>query len=493
MLFNSLHFLIFFPVTVFLYYLLPHKFRWVCLLAASYYFYMSWNPVYAFLILFTTGVNFIAAIYMGKTESHKKKKAFLLLGIISSLSVLFVFKYFNFLNEVGAGLLSYIGLSVSPISIKVLLPVGISFYTFQTLSYTIDVYRGRTEAEKHFGIFALYVSFFPQLVAGPIERSTNLLPQFYEKHSFDGQRMREGILLMLWGLFKKMVIADRLAVFVNTVYAGVTGQPGWVILIATLFFSFQIYCDFSGYSDIAIGAARCMGFDLMQNFNRPYLATSIRGFWQRWHISLSTWFRDYLYIPLGGGRVKKPRHIFNLITTFVVSGLWHGANTTFVVWGFFHAVSQVIGDLTKKLRDKIWGLAKLENSRIRKALAWFITFGIVTMLWVVFRAENMKDAVYIYKSIAKSILMGGKTGEVAWLSPYMFTLGLNKYQVIAGLAAVIILIGVELSQTKTDLMACMRARHFALWWIVIICIVISILIFGIYGNMEAQQFIYFQF
>ena len=278
MLFNSLHFLIFFPIVVMLYYILPHRIRWVCLLVASYYFYMSWNPIYAVLILFTTGVNFLSAIFMQKTHSKKHKKAFLLIGLLSSLVVLFVFKYFNFLNESGAYLLNLIGLSVSPVSINVLLPVGISFYTFQTLSYTIDVYRGHTDVQKHFGIFALYVSFFPQLVAGPIERSTNLLPQFYEKHTFDGERMREGLLLMLWGLFKKMIIADRLAVFVNTVYKNVEGQPGWALAAATLFFSVQIYCDFSGYSDIAIGAAKCMGFNLMQNFDRPYLATSIRDF-----------------------------------------------------------------------------------------------------------------------------------------------------------------------------------------------------------------------
>ncbi len=307
MLFNSLHFLIFLPVTILLYYLLPHKYRWICLLFASYYFYMSWNPIYALLILFTTSINYFASLSMAKTDDKKIKKIYLLIGLISSLGVLFVFKYFNFLNEIGTNLLSYAGISVSALSLKVLLPVGISFYTFQTLSYTIDVYRGHSKVEKHFGIFALYVSFFPQLVAGPIERSTNLLPQFYEKHPFDGESMREGIMLMLWGLFKKMIIADRLSVFVNSVYSNVYVQPGWIILIATLFFSLQIYCDFSGYSDIAIGAAKCMGFKLMQNFNRPYFAVSIKQFWQRWHIALSSLFKDYLYVPICGKRVKKTR------------------------------------------------------------------------------------------------------------------------------------------------------------------------------------------
>ncbi len=493
MLFNSLHFLIFFPITIILYYILPHKTRWVCLLAASYYFYMSWNPIYAFLILFTTGINYYAALQMKKAQIHKRKKAFLLLGLLSSLSVLFVFKYFNFLNDVGAQILSYIGIAVSPLSIKVLLPVGISFYTFQTLSYTIDVYRGDTPAQNHFGIFALYVSFFPQLVAGPIERSTNLLPQFYEKHTFNGDKMREGLLLMLWGLFKKMIIADRFAIFVNMVYRDVTIQPGWVTLIATLLFSIQIYCDFSGYSDIAIGAAKCMGFSLMQNFNRPYLATSIKEFWQRWHISLSTWFRDYLYIPLGGSRVKKSRHIINLLTTFTVSGLWHGANITFVVWGFFHALFQIIENFTLKFRNKIWSKLRLEKSILRKAFGWFLTFSIITALWVVFRAENMTDAIYIYKSIAKSIIMGAKTGDAAWFSEYVFTLGLNKAQLFAGLVATTVLIAVELTQSKADLASFMRKRHFSFWWAIIAIMITLILMFGIYGNMEAQQFIYFQF
>ena len=493
MLFNSLHFLIFLPTTVILYFLLPHKYRWVCLLGASYYFYMSWNPVYALLILFTTGVNYFSAIQMGKSAQPRRRKAFLLSGVLSSLAVLFVFKYFNFLNQLGADILSFAGLSIDPINLKVLLPVGISFYTFQTLSYTIDVYRGHTEVEHHFGIFALYVSFFPQLVAGPIERSTNLLPQFYEKHTFDGERMREGILLMLWGLFKKMVIADRLAVFVNTAYAGARTQPGWVLLIATLFFAVQIYCDFSGYSDIAIGAARCMGFELMQNFDRPYLSVSIREFWHRWHISLSTWFRDYVYIPMGGSRVKKPRHVFNLMTTFVISGLWHGANITFVAWGFFHALFQVIGSLTSSFREKVWSRLRLQKSLLRKALGWVLTFGIVCALWVVFRAENMRDALYIYKAIAKSVLMGTQPGEAALMSGHIFTLGLSAHQLIAGIIAIVMLAGVELSQTKLNLMECMRRRHFAVWWTVIIFIFIAVLLFGVYGDFTPQEFIYFRF
>lgn len=493
MLFNSVHFLIFLPLVVLLYYIIPHRFRWICLLVASYYFYMSWNPIYAILIIFTTGINYIASLLMAKTTSKKKKKLFLLLGLLSSLSVLFIFKYYNFLNEVGINLLSYVGIKVAPLTLKLILPVGISFYTFQTLSYTIDVYRGETKVEKHFGIFALYVSFFPQLVAGPIERSTNLLPQFRKKHYFDGYKIREGVIQMLWGLFKKMVIADRFALFVNTVYSDVYVQPGWVMLLSTLFFAIQIYCDFSGYSDIAIGAAKCMGFDLMQNFDRPYLAISLKQFWARWHISLSTWFKDYLYIPLGGNRVKKARNIFNILLTFTVSGLWHGANITFIIWGFFHAFFQVIENATKKTRDNMWRFFKLHKSFIRKFIGWAVTFCVVSLLWVVFRAQNMNDAIYIYKSIAKSVLNGNSTGDIAWMSPYIFELGLNKPQLTAGLIAIAILLIVELLQCKTSILDNMKKRHFTVWWVAIIILVVAIALFGIYGNLEAQQFIYFQF
>ncbi|MCE7945771.1 MAG: MBOAT family protein, partial [Chlorobi bacterium CHB1] len=312
MLFHSLEFIIFFPVVVAIYFLAPLRFRQFFLLLASYYFYMCWKAEYAVLILLSTGIDYVAALHMHKTSGRG--------------NIFYEFPLFD-----------------------ILLPVGISFYTFQTLSYTIDVYRSEKTPERNFIKFALYVTFFPQLVAGPIERSTRLLPQFDHEHKFDANRVVSGLRLMLWGFFKKLVIADRLALYVNEVYNNPADYTGLPVIIATYFFAFQIYCDFSAYSDIAIGAARVLGFDLMKNFRQPYLAQSIGEFWKRWHISLSTWFRDYLYIPLGGNRVSRLRWYVNLMAVFLISGLWHGANWTFVVWGALHGSYFVLSLLTQKL------------------------------------------------------------------------------------------------------------------------------------------------
>ena len=320
MLFNSLHFLIFFPIVIVIYFCIPHKYRWILLLFASYYFYMSWKAEYVILILISTIIDYFVAIKISREDNEKMRKIYLLLSIITNIGLLISFKYLNFISSSVSEFLQLFSIQFSPIILDVLLPVGISFYTFQTLSYTIDVYRRRIKPERHFGIFAVYVSFFPQLVAGPIERGKNLLPQFLEKHYFDYIRVTNGLKLMLWGFFKKIVIADRLAVVVNAVYNNPTEFTGAPLILATVFFAFQIYCDFSGYSDIAIGTAQVMGYNLMDNFKRPYFAGSISEFWQRWHISLSTWFRDYLYIPLGGSRVSIPRWYFNLIIIFIVSG-----------------------------------------------------------------------------------------------------------------------------------------------------------------------------
>ena len=338
MLFNSIHFLIFFPVVVALYFSMPHKYRWVLLLVASYYFYMAWRAEYIFLIVFSTLIDYYAAIFMEKQESKSKKKKFLLLSLFSNLGLLFTFKYFNFFTSTISETFNYFNIFIDSPTFKLLLPVGISFYTFQTLSYTIDVYRGQKKAEKHLGYFAVYVSFFPQLVAGPIERSTHLLPQFFEKHDFDIERAKAGIKLMLWGFFMKVAIADRLAFYVNDVYNNLESYTSGHYMVATYFFAYQIYCDFAGYSLIAIGAAKVLGFSLMDNFRTPYYSKTISEFWKRWHISLSTWFRDYVYIPLGGNRAVKWRWYYNLFFTFLVSGLWHGANWTFLIWEALHGI-----------------------------------------------------------------------------------------------------------------------------------------------------------
>ena len=333
MLFNSVEFLLFFPIVVSLYLLIKHSQRWVLLLVASYYFYMAWKPEYILLIVASTFIDYFCGRKMGSIEEKKKRRPYLYLSLLTNLGILFTFKYFDFFTDSLQGLSEYFHLPYESPALQLILPMGISFYTFQTMSYSVDIYQGKLKPEKHFGIFALFVSFFPQLVAGPIERASNLLPQFHKPFTFDRKKAVSGLQLMLWGMFKKVVVADRLAFLVNAVYDQPGEYEGFTLFLATIFFAFQIYCDFSGYSDIAIGAARILGFDLMKNFDTPYSARNVSEFWRRWHISLSTWFKDYVYIPLGGNRVVKWRWYYNLMITFLVSGLWHGANWTFVIWG----------------------------------------------------------------------------------------------------------------------------------------------------------------
>ncbi len=394
MLFNSIHFLYFFSIVLILYYLSPFKWRWLVLLISSYYFYMSWNVNYVFLILFTTVISYYTAIKIENSKSIFNKKLYLTISILSSLSVLFFYKYFNFFGSTFNEVFSYINYDTQIPYLKLLLPVGISFYTFQTLSYSIDVYKGSMETEKHFGIYALYVSFFPQLVAGPIERSTRLLPQFKVKHKLTLDNFIMGLKWVIIGYFMKLVIADRLALYVDSVYNNVYQHAGLTFIVATVLFAFQIFCDFAGYSSIAIGIARIMGFKLMTNFNRPYFASSISDFWHRWHISLSTWFRDYFYIPIGGSRVSVSRWYLNLFLTFLVSGLWHGANWTFVIWGALHGVYIVIENLFKLQAKK-----EQKVSIFNKLLRIFIVFVLVNFAWIFFRANNLTEAFYIVNNI----------------------------------------------------------------------------------------------
>lgn len=397
MLFNSFEFLLFFPVVTILYFLLPFRFRWVLLLAASCFFYMFFIPKYIFILFFTIIIDYFAGIQLEKISSQKKKKGFLILSLIANIGILAVFKYYNFLNDNLTAVLHAFHKG-NPIPVlSIILPIGLSFHTFQAMSYTIEVYRGNQKAERHFGIYALYVMYFPQLVAGPIERPQNVLWQFHIKHNPDYVRIRTGLMQMLWGLFKKVVIADRLALFVNAVYNDPTSYQGMPLIWATIFFSFQIYCDFSGYSDIALGASKVLGIDLMQNFRMPYLAKSIKSFWSRWHISLSTWFRDYLYIPLGGNRVSKPRWYLNLFIVFLVSGLWHGANWTFIVWGALHGVYLILGILLEPAEKKYFN----KNSLIANILKRAFVFVLVAVAWVFFRANTVHDAIYIISNFHK--------------------------------------------------------------------------------------------
>ncbi len=393
MLFNSFEFLIFFIGVTTLYFLLPHQYRWALLLVASCVFYMFFIPVYILILFFTIIIDYFAGILIENAKGNTKKW-FLWISLAANIGVLAIFKYYNFLNDNITQIFSWAGTGNTIPYLDIILPIGLSFHTFQAMSYTIEIYRGNQKAERHFGIYSLYVMFYPQLVAGPIERPQNLLPQFREKHFFEYGRVTEGLKLMAWGLFKKVVIADRLALMVDTVYNDPSNHYGFAVIIATIFFAFQIYCDFSGYSDMAIGAARVMGFKLMTNFNRPYFSKSISEFWKRWHISLSTWFRDYLYVPLGGNRVNRSRLYFNLLLTFIISGLWHGANWTFIIWGALHGIYLVFALISQNWRSRFNNFTGI--TKHKSLFNWtqsVMVFILVSFAWIFFRAASLNDAV----------------------------------------------------------------------------------------------------
>jgi len=390
MLFNSVYFLYFFIAVTALFFLLPHKFRWVLLLSASCFFYMFFKPEYILILAFTILIDYYAGILIEREIEKSKKKKFLIASLVANIGVLAVFKYYNFLNTNITGLFNLFD-AENPIPyLNIILPIGLSFHTFQAMSYTIEVYRGNQKAEKHFGVYSLYVMFYPQLVAGPIERPQNILHQFYEKKEFNFDNALLGTNLIILGLFKKMVIADRLAVYVNEVYKNQDTSNTISAWIAAVFFSMQIYCDFSGYSDIARGTAKFMGYDLMLNFNRPYLSKSVSEFWTRWHISLSSWFKDYLYIPLGGNRVSKVKLYRNLFIVFLLSGLWHGANFTFIIWGALHAVYVLTESFLPKIKSE---------ALVLKLFKQLTVFVLVTIAWVFFRAETLDAAIQMIKSM----------------------------------------------------------------------------------------------
>ena len=410
MTFNSIQFLIYFPIVSVIYFLLPFRFRWMWLLAASYYFYMSWNPTLVFLILFTTAVSYWAGLKLESCENKKTRKAYLVVTLVACLGVLFFFKYFNFLSTSVTGLLRLFTIPVEDYTLNLLLPVGISFYTFQTLSYVLDVYHGTIAAEHHFGYYALFVSFFPQLVAGPIERPENLLPQLRTEHHFEKDNFYVGMKRIIAGFFKKVVVADGLATYVNAVYNDNIHASAPAIIIATFLFTFQVYCDFSGYTDIAVGCGRIMGIKLMQNFRLPFTARSIHEFWERWHISLTSWFRDYIFYPIATnkklsrkarafGKKHNKRNFaiqfpqcFALFITFLLSGLWHGAAWTFVLWGAMHGFYQVVERLTDKKRKAFWARRKVNTES--KGFAFYqrvVTFLLCNFALIFFRANSVSD------------------------------------------------------------------------------------------------------
>ena len=408
MLFNSIDFLIFLPIVLVIYYIIPMKYKHIWLLISSYYFYMCWNAKYVLLIFVSTVITYLSGILIDKVEKTwpdvndigKYKKLILALSFVSNLGILFYFKYINFTLDIVTRVLSKMNISMNVPVFDVILPVGISFYTFQALSYSVDVYRGEVAPEHDFFRYALFVSFFPQLVAGPIERSKNLLTQLREPRKFDFGYAFDGILLMLWGLFLKIVLADRIAIFVDTVYGDCEHYQGIYLIVATVLFAVQIYCDFSGYSSIAMGTAKLLGIELMDNFNAPYLSTSVADFWRRWHISLTSWFKDYLYIPLGGSRRGTFRKYINKMIVFILSGLWHGAQLTFVVWGAINGLYQVIGEVLMPIRKKVSDIIGINrNSEGVYALCVLATFALVDFTWIFFRADSLGRAIYIIKSI----------------------------------------------------------------------------------------------
>ncbi len=494
MLFNSLQYLVFLIAMAVGYFVLPHRFRWILLLGGSYFFYMCWNAQYALLMLTSTFITYMSGIMISRANEipdmrtrSSRKKLFVFISFFLNLTILFFFKYYRFFAASLESLTELLHTAMKMPDLNVLLPVGISFYTFQALSYTMDVYRGDVKATTHFGKYALFVSFFPQLVAGPIERTPNLLKQFDEVHSFDYDRARDGVLLILWGLFKKTVIADRLAVLVNAVYNHPGNYHGSEFLVATIFFAIQIYCDFSAYSDIAIGSANILGFRLMCNFNRPYFSKSIAEFWRRWHISLSTWFKDYLYFPLGGSKVGKIRHLLNLLIVFVVSGLWHGANWTFVIWGFLHGIYQVIGVATRKLREQFKLLIGLTPASVSaKLIGGAATAALVLFAWIFFRANNLADALHIIRGIA-TINPGGLLGSG------LLRLGLDQYEMIIAIGSIALLFIVEYFQRNGDIRCKLKKEFFVIRWAVYLFLMLSIILTGFYGDLNAAQFIYFQF
>lgn len=500
MLFNSFSFLVFFPIVIGIYFLLPKKVKQLWLLVASYYFYMNWNAVYALLILGITVIGYVGGILLERADARgdsqnadvqRKRKFYMIMAAVLSLGILFIFKYLNFAIENVNRLLSAAGSSFAVTAVDLVLPVGISFYTFQALGYVIDVYRREVPAEKNFLRYALFVSFFPQLVAGPIERSKNLLHQLDEPKKFDYETAKSGLLLMLWGYFEKMWVADRLAILVDSVYNDYGNYSAGMIVLATMMFSIQIYCDFGGYSHIAIGAAQVLGIRLMDNFRQPYLATNIKDFWNRWHISLSTWFRDYLYFPMGGSRCSKSKAYRNLMITFLVSGLWHGASWHYVVWGGLNGLYQVVGRMTKSAREKFRAVLHIrEDGMPLRIFQTIVTFFFASFAWLFFRADGLGSAL----AMIRLTLTNG-----VWMQQLLdgtiFMMGLSRFAVYQLIFALVVLFIVDICHERgVSFRKWIAARPIAVRWSIYMVTLLAFVVLLIqnYGR-PAAEFIYFQF
>lgn len=469
MLFNSIDFALFFPIVFLIYWFVTNgnqKLQNGFILLASYVFYGWWDWRFLSLIAFSSFVDYFVGMALGRQENQRKRNLLLWISMGINLGLLGFFKYYNFFAQSFVDAFSLFGQPLNASTLNIILPVGISFYTFQTMSYTLDIYRRKFEPTKDILAFLAFVSFFPQLVAGPIERASHLLPQFFVPKKFDYALASDGLKKMLWGLFMKVVVADRLGLYVAAIYGNVEYHTGLSFIVATIFFAVQIYCDFGGYSLMAIGCAQIFGFDLMVNFKRPYFAGSFKEFWSRWHISLSTWFRDYVYIPLGGNRVSKSRTYFNLFATFVISGLWHGANWTFIVWGALHGFYQVV--------EK--GLGELTGTKLSKWIAIPLVFLFTCLAWIFFRAATVGEAFHIVKTIilhpGGSIHIGDK--------------GIFAFSVVAVLALFV-------ADFAEEYFPSFNFLNHRFSFVRVATAIILILYIVSLGVFDGSQFIYFQF
>ncbi|MGN0277943.1 MAG: MBOAT family O-acyltransferase [Lachnospiraceae bacterium] len=498
MLFNSIDFVIFFPIVILVYFIMPKRYRYIWLLLASYYFYMCWNASYALLLFTSTVITYLSGLLLEKVKKKEAneetkirlKKMVLAFSFILNLAILFYFKYANFAFSVLSMVFGKIGIHLKVPAFDLVLPVGISFYTFQALGYTMDVYRGEIYAERNFLRYALFVSFFPQLVAGPIERSKNLLKQLAAPKSFKFDLAREGFILMLWGYFLKIVLADRIAIFVDTVYGDYVTYSGYYIIVASMLFAIQIYCDFAGYSIIARGAAMILGIQLTENFDAPYLSVSVGEFWRRWHISLTSWFKDYLYIPLGGSRKGKIRKYINKMAVFLVSGLWHGASFSFIIWGGLNGLYQIIGELTQALRDKAVKVLNLNRASLGHKIIQIIgNFILIDFSWIFFRASSTREAIKIIKAIF--------TCNNPWIcfDGSIYECGLDEKNFRLILVGIIILLFADFCKTKgIKIREVIIKQDYWFRWCFIAFAICAILLFGMWGpSFDKSNFIYFQF
>ena len=479
MVFTSVQYMLFLPCVTLAYWLLPLKARWPLLLAASYFFYAFVTPSFAIWLAVVTAITYLGGVLLDKYAEKKRKKWILFFSAGIVLGILFVFKYLNFTIEQINAVLGWSGSQTALSSVSLVMPLGLSFFTFQALGYLFDVAKGKRPAEKHLGKYALFIAFFPHLSQGPIDRSDHLLPQLHERHSFDPEMATHGLVLILFGVFKKIVIADRLALLVNEVFNNVGAYSGQAFWLGSIFYTFQIYCDFSGYTDIALGSAELLGYRLQENFKRPYLATSVADFWRRWHLSLSRWFRDYLYIPLGGNRVSAARWALNVMIVFAVSGIWHGAAWTFIIWGLLHGFFQIVG---KFKTEKITSRIVKKDSWLIHGLRVCVTFFLINLLWIVFRANSLQDLVSIF----------GKF--FAWMPELTLTgFGISYQEMIFSFALIGLVILSDILDETIGCYALLRRMPLPVRWLLYLCALYGVILFGVYGSLSASSFIYFNF